>query len=107
MDKLLVLYRISVDTRQQEFEDAYRKCKPHIECVPWHISEKLLRSVSDPSSYTIMSIWQPEDFYAWLPSPSHAEVVNMLNTYKRGESKISRYTIVERFDRLPQQYSIS
>jgi len=107
MDKLLVLYRISVDTRQQEFEEAYRKCKPHIECVSGHISEKLLRSVSDPYSYTIMSIWQTQDFFAWLRSPSHAEVTNILNTYKRAGSKISRYTIVESFDRLAQQYSIS
>lgn len=107
MDKLLVLYRIFVDTRQQEFEEAYRKYKPHIECVSGHISERLLRSVSDPSSYMIMSIWQPEDFFIWLRSPSHVEVSNMLNTYKRAESQISRHTIVESFDRLAQQYSIS
>jgi heme-degrading monooxygenase HmoA len=97
MDKLLVLYRICVDTKQQEFEEAYRKHKPRIESVPGHISEILACSMDDPSSYIIVSIWQPEDFFAWLQSPSHTEVVDMLNRYKRAGTQISRYTVIESF----------
>jgi heme-degrading monooxygenase HmoA len=103
MDKLLVLYRISVDTRQQEFEKAYRKYKPHIESVPGHISEILARSMDDPACYMIVSIWQPEDFFAWLQSPSHAEMVDMLNRYKRAYSHVSRYTVMESLHQSAQQ----
>lgn len=106
MDKLLVLYRIAIDTRQQEFEEAYRKYKPHMEHVPGHISEILVRSTNDPSSYVIVSIWQPEGFFAWLQSPSHTEVVDLLNTYKRAEARTSKYTVVDSFGPFGEQYSI-
>ena len=103
MDNLIVLYRISVDTRQQEFEEVYRKYKPHIESVPGHISEILARSIDDPSSYIIVSLWQSEAFFAWLQSPSHAEMVDMLNRYKRARAQVSRYTVSESFHQSAQQ----
>jgi heme-degrading monooxygenase HmoA len=103
MEKLLVLYRLFVDTRQQEFEEVYRKYKPHIERVPGHISEILARSMDDHSSYIIVSLWQPEAFFAWLQSPSHAEVVDMLNRYKRAYSHVSRYTVMESLHQSTQQ----
>jgi len=103
MEKLLVLYRLFVDTRQQEFEEVYRKYKPHIERVPGHISEILARSMDDHSSYIIVSLWQPEAFFAWLQSPSHAEVVDMLNRYKHAEAQVSRYTVINDFDSSVQQ----
>ena len=103
MDKLLVLYRISVDTRQQEFEEVYRKYKPRIESIPGHISEILARSMDDPSSYIIVSLWQLEAFFAWLQSPSHIEVVDMLNRYKRADAQISTYTLIDSFKRPAQK----
>jgi heme-degrading monooxygenase HmoA len=103
MDKLLVLYHIFVDSKQQEFEEAYRKHKPQIESIPGHFSEILARSTDDPSHYMIVSLWQPEAFFSWLQSPSHAEVVDTLNRYKRAEAQVSRYTVIDSFDRLAQQ----
>lgn len=97
MDKLLVLYRIFVDSKQQEFEEVYRKYKPGIESVPGHISEILVRSIDDPSSYMIVGLWQSKDFFAWLQSPSHTEMVDMLNRYKRAGTQISKYTVIDSF----------
>lgn len=97
MEKMLVLYRITVDSRQEEFEEAYRRYKPELDRLPGHLFEVLVRSEHDPSSYMIMSTWQPESFFAWLRSPEHAEVVELLNRYKHGEAQISRYMLIEHF----------
>lgn len=107
MEKLLVLYRLTVDNRQEEFEEAYRHYKPHVDCIAGHCSEMLVRSSVDPSAYMIVSTWQPERFFAWLQSPAHNEVADLLKTYKRGEAKISRYTLVERFERPAQERNIA
>lgn len=107
MEKLLVLYRLTVDNRQEEFEEAYRQYKPHVDGIPGHYSEKLVRSSVDPSAYVIVSTWQPESFFAWLQSPAHNEVADLLNTYKRGEAKISRYTLVERFEQAASEQHIA
>ncbi|HEU5376850.1 MAG TPA: antibiotic biosynthesis monooxygenase family protein [Ktedonobacteraceae bacterium] len=100
MEKLLVFYRITVDIKQEEFEEAYRQYKPKMEYIPGHYSEMLVRSTTDANTYGILSTWQPESFLNWLESPAHAEVVDLLNTYKRGAPQISRYVVAERFDRL-------
>jgi heme-degrading monooxygenase HmoA len=98
MGVLMVFYRISVDTRQDEFEEAYRSYKPHMEQVPGHLDEMLIRSLDDPSAYVIVSQWQPEAFAAWLQSPAHQEIVKILNTYKSSAAQVSRYILLQHFE---------
>lgn len=98
MQQLLVLYRFTVDERQQEFEEQYRALKPSLECVPGHFFERLVRLTTDPTSYMVVSLWEPGAFLDWLKSPSHDTMVSFLNTYKRGEATIARYRVQEIFD---------
>lgn len=99
METLLVLYRITVDARQKEFEEAYKQYKPNMDHIPGHYSEALICSTTDPTAYAILSTWQPEAFLAWLQSPAHAEVVDLLDTYRREAPQIFRYTVSEGFER--------
>jgi heme-degrading monooxygenase HmoA len=98
MQQLLVLYRFVVEDRQQEFEEQYRSLKTTLEGLPGHFFERLVRSTTDPTSYVVISIWQPAAFLAWLQSPSHDAMVSFLNAYKRGEASIARYRVQEIFD---------
>jgi len=107
MEKMLVLYRITVDSRQEEFEEAYRTYKPTVDRVPGHFTEMLVRSSSDPSAYMIVSTWQPESFFAWLRSPAHAEIADLLQTYKRGEAQISRYKLIDSFERVTHTRNVA
>ena len=98
MDVLMVFYRISVDTRREEFEEAYRSYKPHMEKVAGHLDEMLVRSLDDPSAYMIVSQWQPEAFPLWLQSPAHQEIVTILNMYKSAAAQLSRYMLLRHFE---------
>ena len=99
MKKLLVIYRITVDARHEEFEAEYKQYKPTQETIPGHYSEILVRSIKDPSAYVIVSTWDPESFETWIQSPSHGAVVQILNKYKRGAPRVSKYLIQQNFER--------
>ena len=104
MGQLLVLYRFSVDENRLAFKDAYRSQKEALAQIPGHLSEVLVHSTADPSSYMIVSTWESARFFDWLQSSSHATVVDMLNKYKRADTNISRYTIMDTFEKQHHVY---
>ncbi|HEU5373991.1 MAG TPA: antibiotic biosynthesis monooxygenase family protein [Ktedonobacteraceae bacterium] len=102
--KLFVLYRFSIEeTRQAAFEQAYRERKPSLDLIPGHLNEMLVRSLDAAASYTIISIWQPQEFYAWLKSPEHTTMVEFLQQFGRKDTAVARYLISETFSQEQHQ----
>lgn len=92
-DMLLVLYSFHIGGNCEAFEQSYRECLPRQKQFPGHLSEILVRSEGERSSYTIVSRWTASAFKSWLQSPEHDSVVEMLNRFQRKNSSVKKYIV--------------
>ena len=88
---------------EKAFEDAFQEVTSKVKGTPGHISDELLRDVTEgqdpnePSRYILLSEWEStEAFLAWEDAPIHMQTTTPMRPYWAGRVERRMYEVAVR-----------
>jgi heme oxygenase (mycobilin-producing) len=91
---------------EKAFEEAFKEVTSKVKGTPGHISDELLRDVSEdrqdaspdePSRYILLSEWEStEAFLAWEHAPIHMQTTTPMRPYWAGRVERRMYEVAVR-----------
>lgn len=88
---------------EQAFEDAFKEVTSKVKGTPGHISDELLRDVTEgqdpdePSRYILLSEWEStEAFLAWEDAPIHMQTTTPMRPHWAGRVERRMYEVAVR-----------
>ena len=70
---------------EAEFEKAYAEVTRKVKGTPGHVRDELLRDLSEPGAYILLSEWESKDaFLAWENAPIHMQTTTPMRPHWAG-----------------------
>jgi heme oxygenase (mycobilin-producing) len=90
---------------EEAFEAAFKEVTSKVKGTPGHISDELLRDVTEdrpatePTPYILLSEWESTDaFLAWEDAPIHMQTTTPMRPHWAGRVERKMYQVVVRLE---------
>jgi heme-degrading monooxygenase HmoA len=84
----MVYGKLNQLAQREAFEAAFTTVSNSVVGTPGHVKDELLRDISDPAAYVLMSEWiSKEAFLNWEQSSIHMQKTLPMRPYWKGEGE--------------------